>query len=129
MVVSCSFQPYQHCQTDLQWESSIEINPGIDFGFFYNRITGSVEYYERTSEKLLIDNPVSSTTGFSSALVNLGKVKNSGLEFEIRTKNVTSENFSWNSTVLLSANDNELVSFGDLTVRFKISTQSVLQNG
>jgi len=109
---AAAFNPINIANTDLQWESSVEINPGIDFGFFSNRITGSIEYYERTSEKLLIDNPVSSTTGFSSALVNLGKVKNSGLEFEIRTKNVTSENFSWNSTLLLSANDNELVSFG-----------------
>ena len=63
--------------------------------------------------KLLIDNPVSSTTGFNSALVNIGKVKNSGFELELRTKNITSDNFSWNSTLLLSSNDNELVSFGD----------------
>ncbi|MDG2491508.1 MAG: TonB-dependent receptor [Flavobacteriaceae bacterium] len=110
---AAGFNPLNIANQQLQWESSTEINPGLDFGFFNNRITGSVEYYQRNSEKLLIDNPVSSTTGFSSALVNIGEVKNSGYEFEIRTKNVTSENFSWNTTVLLSANDNELVSFGD----------------
>jgi TonB-linked SusC/RagA family outer membrane protein len=110
---AAGFNPLNIANQELQWESSTEINPGLDFGFFNNRITGSVEYYQRNSEKLLIDNPVSSTTGFSSALVNIGEVKNSGYEFEIRTKNVTSENFSWNTTVLLSANDNELVSFGD----------------
>ena len=110
---SSGFNSLNIANQDLQWESSMEINPGIDFGFFGNRITGSVEYYERNSSKLLIDNPVSSTTGFNSALVNIGKVKNSGFELELRTKNITSDNFSWNSTLLLSSNDNELVSFGD----------------
>ena len=89
------------------------MNPGIDFGLFNNRITGSVEYYERTSDQLLINNPVSSTTGFTNAIVNLGEVKNSGIEFELRTKNVTSDNFSWNTTFLISSNDNELVNFGE----------------
>ena len=38
---------------DLKWERSIEINPGIDFGLLYNRITGSIDYYERKSDQLL----------------------------------------------------------------------------
>ena len=49
---------------DLQWERSIEINPGLDFGLFNNAISGSFDYYNRRSDQLLIDNPVSSTTGF-----------------------------------------------------------------
>ncbi len=97
----------------IQWERLEEFNPGVDFGFFNNRITGSIDYYERTSDQLLLDNPVASTTGFSSALVNLGKVKNSGWEFEVRTKNISSEDFRWNSTFLASMNDNELLDFAD----------------
>lgn len=97
----------------LQWESLVEFNPGIDFGLFNNRITGSIDYYERTSKDLLLDNPVASTTGFSSALVNLGEVKNSGIEIELRTKNVSTEDFSWSSTILASMNDNELTDFAD----------------
>jgi len=97
----------------IQWERLEEFNPGVDFGFFKNRISGSVDYYERTSDQLLLNNPVASTTGFSSALVNLGKVKNSGWEFELRTKNVTTEDFRWNSTFLASMNDNELLDFAD----------------
>ena len=107
------FNPINIANSSLQWERSIEVNPGIDFSLFSNRISGSVEYYERTSDQLLINNPVSSTTGFSEAIVNIGEVKNSGIEFEFRTKNVTSENFTWNSTFLMSTNDNELLNFGD----------------
>ena len=98
---------------DLQWESLKEFNPGIDFGLFNNKITGSIDYYVRTSNDLLLDNPVPSTTGFGSALVNLGEVQNSGVEFELRTKNIVTENFSWSSTLLASMNKNELLDFAD----------------
>lgn len=108
-----AFNPINIANTELQWERSVEVNPGVDFGFFSNRITGSLEYYSRTSDQLLLNNPISSTTGFNRAIVNLGEVKNSGIEFELRTKNVTSDNFSWNSTFIMSGNDNELINFGE----------------
>lgn len=97
----------------LQWEASEEFNPAIDFGFLRNRISGSVDYYQRTSDELLLENPVSYVTGFSSGIVNLGEVQNRGWEFELRTKNIATEKFSWNSTLIASTNQNELLSFGD----------------
>ena len=97
----------------LQWERLREFNPGVDFGFFRNRISGSFDYYERTSDRLLLFNPVSAATGFSSALVNLGEVKNSGFELELRTKNIITENFRWTTTALASMNENELIDFAD----------------
>ena len=97
----------------LQWEASEEFNPGIDFGFLNNRITGSLDYYKRTSDKLLLNNPVSYVTGFNNGIVNLGKVANSGIELELRTNNVTSENFSWSSTLIASTNKNELLDYGE----------------
>lgn len=99
--------------TLLQWEASEEVNPGVDFGILNNRITGSLDYYKRTSDKLLLENPVSYITGFSSGIVNLGKVANSGWEFELRTKNIKNEDFSWNTTLIASTNKNELISFGN----------------
>ncbi len=97
----------------LQWESSEEFNPGIDFGFADNRITGSLDYYVRTSDQLLLENPVSYVTGFDAGIVNLGEVRNSGFELEVRTRNVANTNFKWNSTFIASTNDNELISFGE----------------
>ncbi|MEM7551742.1 MAG: TonB-dependent receptor [Bacteroidota bacterium] len=98
---------------DLQWERSIEFNPGIDLGLFDNRIIASIEYYQRTSDDLLLNVPVSTTTGFDAALVNIGEVRNEGAEFEIRTVNVNSGSFSWNSTLIASTNKNTLRDFGD----------------
>lgn len=98
---------------DLQWERSIEINPGIDFGLFNNVITGSLDYYERESDQLLLYNPISSTTGFNNALINIGKVENKGFEVELRSRNISSENFRWSSTFIASKNENTLLDFAD----------------
>lgn len=98
---------------DLKWERSVEINPGLDFGLFNNVITGSLDYYERESNQLLLYNPISSTTGFNNALINIGKVENKGFEVELRSRNVSSENFSWASTFIASKNENTLLDFAD----------------
>ncbi|WP_179352927.1 SusC/RagA family TonB-linked outer membrane protein [Winogradskyella vidalii] len=105
--------PLNIANSELKWERLIEINPGIDFGFLNNKITGSVDWYQRTSDQLLLNNPVSVTTGFDTALVNLGEVKNEGFEFEIRTRNINKRNFSWQSTVIATTNENTLVDFAD----------------
>ena len=70
--------PINISNPDLRWEKSIEFNPGIDFGLFNNVLTGSVDYYIKTSEDLIIDNPISTTTGFASSLINIGEVENKG---------------------------------------------------
>ncbi|APY00964.1 SusC/RagA family TonB-linked outer membrane protein [Lacinutrix venerupis] len=105
--------PLNIANPDLQWEASKEFNPAIDFGFFNNKISGSLDYYTRTSDELLLSNPVSYVTGFQEGIVNLGEVQNRGWELELRTKNISTEKFSWNSTLIASTNQNELLSFGD----------------
>ncbi|MDO6803358.1 TonB-dependent receptor [Wenyingzhuangia sp. 1_MG-2023] len=112
-AVLSGFAPLNIANPELKWERLVEINPGIDFGLLNNRISGSIDWYQRTSDQLLLDNPVSTTTGFSSALVNLGEVRNEGWEFELRTKNISNEHFSWNSTIIATTNKNTLVNFAD----------------
>lgn len=97
----------------LQWEASKEFNPAIDFGFLDNRVTGSLDFYSRTSDKLLLQNPVSYVTGFSDGIVNLGEVRNQGWEFELRSKNIVGGGLTWSTTLIASTNQNELLSFGE----------------
>lgn len=99
--------------TLLQWEASKEFNPGVDFGFLDDRITGSLDYYIRTSDKLLLENPVSYVTGFTGGIVNLGKVQNSGVELELRSRNITQGRLKWNSVLIASTNKNELLNLGE----------------
>ncbi len=97
----------------LQWEGSREFNPGIDFGFLDNRIQGSVDYYVRTSDNLLLENPVSFVTGFDAGIVNLGEVENKGWELELRSRNLSNSKLRWNTTLIASTNQNTLISFGE----------------
>ncbi len=105
--------PLNIANPSLQWESSRELTIGLDYGFASNRISGSIDYYKRTSDELLLSNPVSYVTGFDQGIVNLGEVQNKGFEFELRTKNIANENFRWNSTLIASTNQNELLDFAD----------------
>ena len=112
-TVTGGFSPRNVANTALQWEASAELTVGIDYGLFGNRVTGSIDYYERVSDNLLLLNPVSYGTGFSDGIVNLGEVKNSGLELEVRTKNIVENKFTWSTTLIASTNENELTAFGD----------------
>ena len=93
---------------DLEWETNYNLNIGLDFGFF-NRLNFTLEYYTRTTKNLLMDCPVSMTTGFSSYLMNIGEVKNQGVELEINSKNIVSKDFDWSTSFTLSHNKNKIV--------------------
>lgn len=108
-----SFNPLNIANPGLQWEQSIEINPGIDFGFFNNAISGSFDYYKRNSEDLLLNLPVPGTTGFTTGLQNIGEVQNEGYEFELRTRILSTEKFRWDATIIGSFNENTLIDLDD----------------
>ncbi|PKB43684.1 TonB-linked SusC/RagA family outer membrane protein [Cellulophaga sp. RHA19] len=112
-AVTNAANPLNISNPDLKWERQVEFNPGVDFGFFNNVLSGSVDYYKRTSDQLLLNNPIASTTGFTNALVNIGEVENSGIEVELRTRNVAGPKFKWTTTFITSTNKNELTDFAD----------------
>jgi len=97
--------------SSLQWERLVEFNPGIDVAFVGGRLGISFDYYERTSEDLLLNLPVPSVTGLETALVHRGKVENKGFELEIRTTNISKGDFTWSTTALFTHNENTLVDF------------------
>ncbi|MDG1870722.1 MAG: TonB-dependent receptor [Flavobacterium sp.] len=96
---------------NLGWEQLVEFNPGIDSSLFDGAFGFSFDYYTRTSNDLLIDLPVAAVTGFETALVNRGEVKNEGFELELRSKNIRTNDFSWTSSALFTRNKNTLVDF------------------
>lgn len=111
--ISNGFNPLNIANPDLGWERSVEINPGVDFGLFNDRISGSFDYYTRTSDDLLLDVPIPEASGFSNALQNRGEVQNRGWELELRTQNIKKQNFQWNTTFIASRNENELLDFAE----------------
>ncbi len=93
---------------DLSWETNHNFNLGFDLGFF-NRLNVTLEYYTRRTKNLLMDRPLSMTTGFDKYLMNIGEVKNKGVELEIRSTNISNKNFSWSTVFNLGHNKNEIV--------------------
>ena len=93
---------------DLSWETNYNLNFGLDFGF-WNRLNFTLEYYTRTTKDLLMDRPISMTTGFGSYLMNIGEVKNRGVELEVRSVNFDRDDFSWTTTFNLGHNKNKIV--------------------
>ena len=79
---------------DITWEKSRSFNVGVDFGFWKSRLTGSFDYYTRTSSNLLLNVPTLLATGFGSVLDNAGEVKSQGWDLELRSQNWQNENFS-----------------------------------
>ena len=80
--------------TELTWEQSKVFNIGLDFGFA-NRITGIIEYFNRESDNLLLDVPISRTTGFGSLTQNFGAMENRGLELTLNVDVIASNSFTW----------------------------------
>lgn len=92
----------------LKWETNYNLNLGIDFGL-WNRLNFTVEYYTRNTKNLLMDLPISMTNGLGSYLTNIGQVRNRGVEVEINSLNVQTNDFTWNTTFNLAHNRNEIV--------------------
>lgn len=80
---------------DLTWETSHAWNAGVDFSFFQSRISGTVEYFLRQTSDMLYNRPVAPSNGFSSIPMNIGSMRNSGVEIELTTRPVVAKNFTW----------------------------------
>ncbi|WP_339918650.1 TonB-dependent receptor [uncultured Flavobacterium sp.] len=93
---------------NLSWEKTASSNVGLDFGFFNNRITGSVDYYDKKSIDLLYNKPVAGSTGNTGILTNVGSLRNYGWEFALSTTNVQNSKFMWTTGVNLSFDKNEV---------------------
>lgn len=107
---------------DLQWETNYNLNLGLDFAL-WNRINVTLEYYTRTTKNLLMDRPISMTTGFGSYLMNIGEVKNKGVELEISSTNIQTKDFSWNTTFNISHNKNKIVTLDGMQTEIKSGSQ------
>ena len=92
---------------DLKWERTGMFNVGLDFGFFGNRLSGTVEYYDKRTSDLIYYYPVSTNRyPFGTMTANVGDISNKGIELTINAIPVETKDFSWDMTVNLSHNKN-----------------------
>ncbi|WP_118951385.1 SusC/RagA family TonB-linked outer membrane protein [Taibaiella helva] len=98
---------------NLTWEKNTVYSVGLDFGFFGNRISGSVDYYNRYTHALLLDRPLSATTGYTSQLSNIGSMRNSGVELSLNLDVVRLADVTWSVGGNITLNKNRIVKLVD----------------
>src|SRR5688572_4384312 len=96
--------------SNLTWELNKPLNIGIDVSFFKNRINVSADWYQRQSEDLLLNVPLSRTTGFASATRNIGAMENTGVELTINAIPVQTKDISWIVDFNFAKNKNTITS-------------------
>lgn len=114
-------EPSRLANPDLKWETSRAINVGVDYGFFNNRLTGSINYYHKETYDMLVQLPVPTSSGFTTRLTNIGSMINKGFEFAISTKNVSGTKFKWESDIGFSTVHNRVKDLGGI--------QSIISGG
>ena len=111
---------------NLKWEKSHEINFGVDFGFFNERIRGSVDVYNKKSKDLLYSVKLPLEAGGTSVSTNIGSVRNRGIEVALTTTNIATSDWNWETTFTFAHNKNEVLEINGTGNYYSGSTQGNL---
>jgi len=103
------YAPGTIANPDLRWESSATLNFGVDFGLMENRFSGSIEVYQTNTKDLLLQRQIPITSGFNSVMENIGETRNRGWEINLITRNLTGGEFSWETTLNIFGNKEEII--------------------
>lgn len=93
--------------SDLQWETSEQVNIGLDFSILDDRIYVTTDYYTKKTKNMIFPFPLPTSTGFVNKIVNLdGYIENKGFEFAVNASLINKGDFSWNTLYNMSFNSN-----------------------
>lgn len=98
---------------NLKWETTVQVNAGLDLAFFGERISATIDWYYKRTRDLLLNATLAPSTGFLSAYKNVGSVSNSGLEISIDTKNIVTGDFLWTTGFNISFNRNKVLALNE----------------
>lgn len=104
--------PSQIGNPDLKWETTSQFNVGVDFTTSNQRVSGSIDYYIKETEDLLLNRPIPTTSGFTTVIQNIGDMENKGVELSLTTRNFVGD-FNWSTTLNLAYNENTVLTLFD----------------
>ena len=96
----------------LSWERNKTVNVGLDFGAFQNRLTGSIDFYNRKTVDLLLTKQIPQTTGFSSIFSNVGSMRNRGVELQLEYNIIQNANMLWSVGGNVAYNRTKILDLG-----------------
>ena len=103
----------QNQNPDLKWESTSQTNVGFDFGFFKNRLSGSVDYYTKKTSDLLLNFDLPSPAEVTNIFANVGEVSNKGVELELKGIIIKNGPLTWDASANISHNKNKVVAISN----------------
>jgi len=109
-----NFEASHNSNPDLKWEENAELNIGIDYGLFKNKISGSIDYYDKTTYDLLAEYSVPvPPNAVDRTYANVGTIRNKGIEVSVQAYAFENKNFSWKILSTFSHNKLSVVSLSD----------------
>lgn len=115
-----TIKPSSNSNPDLRWEKKEEWNVGVDFGFMEERISGSIDLYQRKTKDMLWDYQVAKPPYlYDNILANAGSMENKGVEISLNFIPVQSQEFIWSSSINYSTNKNKLLSLSNEQFQLK----------
>lgn len=112
-----TIQPAQLPNPDLKWERTTQYNFGIDYGFWNDRINGSIDAYVKNTDDLLLNVQIPSTSGFTSFTDNVGSLRNRGIEVALNADIIDGRRFDWSTGFNIGANQNEVTDLAGIVVQ------------
>lgn len=101
--------PLQLANPDLKWESTAQLNAGVDLGLLQGRVDISLDLYSKRTRDALLNLPVPSSTGYTAQLSNAGEISNKGYELAISTVNIQGKDLKWTTHFNVSGNYNKII--------------------
>jgi TonB-linked SusC/RagA family outer membrane protein len=121
-------RPSQLGNPDLGWETTKQVDLGIDFGFLRNRINGEIDVYDKRTTGLLLNVNVPGTTGFESIVRNVGALSNKGVELVINSDNLIGD-FKWRTSFNAAINRNKISNLNGQIIEGGVSSMSRAMEG
>lgn len=113
-------EPLSFVNRNLKWETTRQLDLGLDLSLFNNRITFTADYYKKRTNDLLLSSPIPLSSGFATTLLNIGNIDNWGVDLDLRTINMKGK-LQWTSALNFSLNRNKIVNLNS-------ETDVILQN-
>lgn len=110
---------------DLKWETTAQLNAGLDLSFLDGKLTLAIDWYNKLTSDLLQLLPIPGQSGYASIWANSGSIRNRGFDFNLGLRPFTGKDFGWETNITFSKNKTYVVDLGD----FDPNSQGVLRSG
>ncbi|SFE74722.1 SusC/RagA family TonB-linked outer membrane protein [Thermoflexibacter ruber] len=112
-------EPVQLANPKLKWETTAQMNVGLDVGLLKDKINLSIEYYQKQTSDVLVPVSIPRSTGFATQIQNIGQVENKGIEINLNAKILNKKDLTWDLYFNVATNQNTITSLSNTYSSFE----------